>query len=75
MRDAMSRQKIVYLFFTVDGGWSDWSAWNSCNETCGTGFQERFRNCTQPAPENGGKHCKGEAQQEQLCQLPPCPGK
>ena len=51
------------LFFTVDGGWSDWSAWNTCNETCGTGFQERFRNCTQPAPRKGGKNCKGEEQQ------------
>ena len=24
----------------VDGGWSDWSAWNSCNKTCESGFQE-----------------------------------
>ncbi|KAJ7389350.1 Hemicentin-1 [Desmophyllum pertusum] len=57
----------------VDGGWSGWSTWTSCNESCGAEFQERSRKCTQPAPSYGGKTCQGKAREEHLCNLSPCP--
>ncbi|XP_020632778.1 SCO-spondin-like, partial [Orbicella faveolata] len=57
----------------VHGGWSSWSAWNSCNKPCGTGFQERSRSCTSPAPSFGGKPCKGAARQNNECNTHACP--
>jgi len=40
----------------VDGGWAEWSTWS---KTCGAGAT-RTRNCTNPAPANGGGKCKYE---------------
>lgn len=53
--------------WTVHGGWSSWSAWNSRNKPCGTGFQERSRSCTSPAPSFGGKLCEGAARENNEC--------
>ncbi|RMX45920.1 hypothetical protein pdam_00011012 [Pocillopora damicornis] len=44
----------------VNGGFSDWSEWNTCSVTCGTGFQLRQRNCTNPPPAHGGQKCDSE---------------
>ena len=55
------------FFFAVDGGWSEWSEWTSCSESCG-GIQERSRNCTSPEPSFGGKPCEGEARETHECE-------
>lgn len=60
--------------FTVDGGWSVWSQWNSCSKSCGTGLQQRSRNCTQPAPMHNGKPCEGEPWENRPCNVHACPG-
>ncbi|XP_022799542.1 SCO-spondin-like [Stylophora pistillata] len=57
----------------VDGGWSDWSEWNSCSKSCGTGLQERSRSCTQPAPLHSGKPCEGESLENRGCNTHSCP--
>ena len=56
--------------------WSEWTAWSSCSASCGiNGREVRQRNCSNPAPSNGGKDCSGDAQEERACQQTPnCPG-
>ena len=38
-------------------------------------LQKRSRSCTKPPPSYGGRTCPGAAQQGQLCNTQPCPGK
>ena len=48
-----------YLFPLVNGGWSIWSSWTSCNQSCGIGSHERYRNCTRPSLSYGRKPSQG----------------
>ncbi|KAL5006770.1 hypothetical protein ScPMuIL_015576 [Solemya velum] len=43
----------------VDGGWSDWSEWGDCSQSCGGGYKIAFRDCTKPEPKCGGDQCSG----------------
>ncbi|XP_065320070.1 netrin receptor UNC5C-like isoform X2 [Gordionus sp. m RMFG-2023] len=52
----------------VNGGWSQWSEWPSCSDSCSKGYRKRFRTCTDPAPVNNGKHCGGYSTQRENCQ-------
>ncbi|MBI3888402.1 thrombospondin type-1 domain-containing protein [Candidatus Nomurabacteria bacterium] len=38
---------------TVNGGWTAWSAWGACSQSCGGGTQTATRTCTNPTPANG----------------------
>ncbi|KAK3091663.1 hypothetical protein FSP39_021648, partial [Pinctada imbricata] len=51
----------------VDGGWSSWSDWSSCQPQCGSGVRWRTRSCTKPKPENGGLPCRGPLYKEEHC--------
>ncbi|XP_072010680.1 SCO-spondin-like isoform X3 [Engystomops pustulosus] len=57
----------------VDGSWSLWTPWSECSESCGGGFQNRYRFCTEPSPSGGGLPCEGPDREEQPCSLEPCP--
>ncbi|XP_068693813.1 SCO-spondin-like isoform X2 [Montipora foliosa] len=57
----------------VNGGWSSWGAWNSCNKSCGMTSQSRFRSCTNPFPRYCGRSCQGSSRQSKLCRYKPCP--
>uniref|UniRef100_A0A915E0J7 Ig-like domain-containing protein n=1 Tax=Ditylenchus dipsaci TaxID=166011 RepID=A0A915E0J7_9BILA len=48
----------------INGGWSAWSMWSECNSQC-----QRLRNreCTAPAPVNGGAYCQGRDAQWSNC--------
>ena len=59
---------------TVDGGWSEYGNWSDCSPRCGEGTQTRIRTCTNPKPAHGGADCEGAVDQEQSCNIAPCPG-
>nr|XP_034329828.1 SCO-spondin isoform X4 [Crassostrea gigas] len=56
----------------IDGGWSPWSAWGKCSNTCGRGQETRTRTCTNPPPQNGGADCVGSGTESRDCIG--CPG-
>ncbi|KAK0086292.1 hypothetical protein PV325_003438 [Microctonus aethiopoides] len=59
---------------TVHGGWTAWSVWSACSQTCGFAIKTRRRSCTNPAPAFGGRVCVGHDHDEIVCiDLPPCP--
>ncbi|CAF1064997.1 unnamed protein product [Adineta steineri] len=45
----------------IDGGWTTWTSWSTCSSTCVGGHQYRYRNCSNPAPSNGGLSCVGSS--------------
>ena len=58
-----------------DGGecpiWSPWAEWTPCSETCGSGIQDRSRQC-----QNSnylGEGCDGLPSERQNCNTEPCP--
>ncbi|XP_014325859.1 thrombospondin-2-like isoform X1 [Xiphophorus maculatus] len=57
----------------VAGGWTAWSEWSQCSTSCGGGLISRRRECLNPAPQNGGKPCAGEAADYEACNKQPCP--
>ncbi|XP_040264776.1 hemicentin-1 isoform X1 [Bufo bufo] len=57
----------------VDGSWSDWSPWEECTKTCGSGKKTRTRTCHVPPGQEGGKACLGKAVDTIVCNTEPCP--
>ncbi|XP_055613324.1 hemicentin-1-like [Uranotaenia lowii] len=59
-------------FCVVNGGWTTWTKWTPCSETCGFGRTMRWRSCTNPAPRNGGSVCSGEESEMKVCKTAEC---
>ena len=57
----------------IDGGWSEFSAFDGCSATCGGGEQSQTRACTNPAPQFGGADCVGSAENIEACNEQACP--
>ncbi|KAM8931068.1 hemicentin-1 [Pelodytes ibericus] len=57
----------------VDGKWSVWGSWTSCSLSCGGGLRQRTRECTNPAPQNGGHNCEGWSLENEVCNGDLCP--
>ena len=57
----------------VDGGWSSWSRWGYCSQTCGPGSRSRSRSCTEPPPQHGGRDCAGASLETKECSRRSCP--
>ncbi|XP_053557622.1 A disintegrin and metalloproteinase with thrombospondin motifs 19 [Bombina bombina] len=49
----------------------EWSAWNACSRTCGTGISSRQRKCLRQGSEEG--HCNDPKIQYRICENPICP--
>ncbi|XP_063708131.1 semaphorin-5A [Culicoides brevitarsis] len=65
---------IIVTNCTVHGGWSDFSNWSACSQTCGIAVKTRRRTCMNPKPAHGGRVCVGPDREEIYCtNLPPCP--
>nr|XP_021531532.1 netrin receptor UNC5D isoform X2 [Aotus nancymaae] len=63
--EGMSVQKITCTSLCpVDGSWEVWSEWSVCSPEC---EHLRIRECTAPAPRNGGKFCEGLSQESENC--------
>lgn len=59
---------------TQNGGWTEWSSWSACSQTCGVAVKTRRRTCGNPKPAHGGRVCVGTDRNEIYCtNLPPCP--
>ena len=69
---CVGQQLIIISLVVVDGGWSEWSRFSLCSETCGGGVVTRIRNCNYPSPLNGGKDCPGEYFESRECNKDPC---
>ncbi|XP_067452563.1 hemicentin-1 isoform X1 [Thunnus thynnus] len=63
----------VSLTVRVHGGYSEWAEWGPCSVSCGVGSQKRLRQCNNPLPANGGRHCAGSDTETRSCRGKPCP--
>ncbi|VDI27514.1 Hypothetical predicted protein [Mytilus galloprovincialis] len=55
-----------------NGGWSDWNTSASCPVTCGGGFRNVTRTCSNPYPNEIGEACTGVDFEEQICNTHNC---
>jgi hypothetical protein len=56
----------------INGGWSGWYNEGTCSKSCGGGWQNQVRSCTNPAPANGGAICSGASTQQVACNTHSC---
>ena len=70
--EAHETKQCLNKLCSIDCEWSQWSNWNGCSKTCGTGVQERQRQILR-LPENGGRQCTGEGYERKQCLNKPCP--
>lgn len=59
----------------IDGGYTEWTNFTECSKTCGSGTKFRTRNCSNPFPQFGGKHCSVNGPEKEIifCNTDPCP--
>uniref|UniRef100_A0A672NEP8 Complement component C6 n=1 Tax=Sinocyclocheilus grahami TaxID=75366 RepID=A0A672NEP8_SINGR len=55
-----------YTADEVDGRWSCWSSWSTCDATL---KKHRSRTCNNPAPQRGGRPCQGPEKQVEECTI------
>ena len=62
------------MLYLVDGHWGNWSNYETCSKTCGSGTQSRFRTCLYDSVAPHGVACPGVNSQRQTCNSNACPG-
>ena len=58
-----------HIVFLLDGAWSAWGSWSSCNPM--TGKKQRTRQCNNPASPNERAECSGSNKDETTCKGKP----
>ncbi|KAM9129764.1 netrin receptor UNC5A [Pangshura tecta] len=66
---ARRRSSSAAVTVYVDGGWSGWSRWSLCALDC---THWRSRECSEPAPRNGGQDCQGAELETHNCTTELC---
>ncbi|XP_052103565.1 uncharacterized protein LOC127737073 [Mytilus californianus] len=56
----------------IQGGWGDWTPWEKCSKTCGSGTKSRSRDCSDPLPQHGGNFCDGFPKEYTGCEEEKC---
>ena len=62
------------ILILVHGGWTEWTVWSTCSESCGGGVRQKERTCSNPKSAYGGEECSGYRLLKQRCNKFPCPG-
>ena len=63
------------LYYTVDGGWGNWTITTECTRSCGGGILVMSRSCCNPTPYCNGKQCSGASSMRLTCNTQCCKGK
>jgi hypothetical protein len=70
----IQRKKCQISKCAIDGGWTDFSDWSACSQTCGVGSTTRSRTCSNPLPQFGGDECVGNDTETKSCvEIKNCP--
>lgn len=58
----------------INGGYSSWTGWSPCSQSCGEGVKIAVRYCSNPIPKRGGKDCSmlGSPRKFTPCSNAPC---
>ncbi|XP_078382160.1 mucin-like protein isoform X3 [Oculina patagonica] len=72
---AMETRRCNTYTCSVHGGYSQWSYWSLCSQSCGQGTQYRYRSCTNPRPAHRGRGCSrlGPVTESRTCNSHRCP--
>uniref|UniRef100_W5MMN5 Complement component C6 n=1 Tax=Lepisosteus oculatus TaxID=7918 RepID=W5MMN5_LEPOC len=62
--DNCEKRAPDYTSDAVDGYWSCWAPWSTCDSST---KRKRTRQCNNPSPLLGGKPCEGDSQEEEEC--------
>ncbi|XP_055376724.1 hemicentin-1-like [Condylostylus longicornis] len=65
-------QTCISIPCPINGGWSKWSPWTDCSQSCENSFRKRYRECNSPVPEFGGKMCVGPNMEIAKCKKRQC---
>ncbi|MBN3277306.1 ATS8 metalloproteinase, partial [Polyodon spathula] len=71
--ECVEKEQLMKPKTEIDGNWGAWGEWGDCSRTCGGGVQFSYRECNDPAPQNGGKYCEGQRVTYQSCNIQECP--
>ena len=64
--ELLSNINLIFKnIFLVNGGWSSWGSWSTCNTQTRT--KKRTRQCNKPKPLNGGATCFGSFFEKDFC--------
>ncbi|KAM3728251.1 putative disintegrin and metalloproteinase with thrombospondin motif adt-2 [Dirofilaria immitis] len=55
-----------------EGNWSEWTVWNQCSVSCGTGWQARYRRCSIPLHNSISFSCTENSMETRQCNMEPC---
>jgi len=71
-----NKRSKEYSSKNANGGYSEWTGWSPCSQTCGPGLQIAVRYCNKPLPKGTGRECTslGAPRKFQACNLKHCHG-